>query len=139
MIVQKVVNHVDPVTHPLVGNTAGKVAVKTKLKVGSRVKWTIRFRQQPPGPVSILFLYLLHFRPASPTWAMKVPNDLGFADRSQHTSRYPFLCGHLVGLATVLRSDLDDELAGSDGVASRLCVLEHIRHRLLAICVFSGF
>ena len=41
MVLQEIMNEIDSMAHPLVGNTTGKILIEPKLEIGLRVKGPI--------------------------------------------------------------------------------------------------
>src|SRR5437879_11235873 len=125
--------------HPLVGDSAGKVFVEPELKIKLRIKRPRRFRQQPFAPVSVLLTNLFHLRTTAPPWSVIVPFDFDFADVAQSAAARNFLCGTLVWLATMLRSNLNDGFGLQHRITPGFRFAENISHRLLDISIFAGF
>src|SRR5262249_26163463 len=104
-IVEKIVNQVNPVAHPLIRDAAGKIFVEAELEVHSRIKRPGRFFEQPAKPVRILFPNFADFRTTAPAWAVIVPTHLYLADLPERDGLDKVGDGDLIGFAAVLRSD----------------------------------
>src|SRR3989442_4705651 len=66
--VQEVVAEVDAMTHPLVGDAAGKLLVETKFEIKLGIKRPVRFVHQPGPPIRILLA-------DQRAWLMNKPQD----------------------------------------------------------------
>src|SRR5262249_42195194 len=106
MVFQEVVNEVNTVAHPLIGDSAGEIPVEAKLEVEAGIERAIRLGEEPFLPVGIFLADLAHLGTATPTRAVIVPNDLHFADIAERSARNRLLGRDLVRLTAVLRANL---------------------------------
>ena len=86
VIVQQVVNHVDAVAHPLVGDAAGEIFVEAEFEIGRGSNGRYGLLSSHLLPIRILLRGSVHFRPAAPARTMIVPDDLDFADLAQRAA-----------------------------------------------------
>src|SRR5262245_25762967 len=130
-------NQVDPVAHPLVGDAAGKILVKTELEISLRVERPRRLFEQPATPVSVRLPNLFDLRASAPAWAVIIPNDLDLADLAERAGLDEIADGYLIRLAAVLRADLRDAIVFDYGVAGGFGVLEVIGHGFFAVAILA--
>src|SRR5215469_17182373 len=126
-------HQVDGMTHPLVGNSAGKFLVEPEFKIQLRIKWPRRFGEQPLTPIRVLLADLLHLRAPTPAWSMIVPHNFHFADVSESAAPSQLLRGPLIRLTAMLSSDLHDRPCLNHRITPSLGFRQHIAHRLLDV------
>src|SRR5436305_5614618 len=137
--VHKEVAQVDPMAHPLIGDTARKLFVQAKLEIKLRVEGPVGLGHQPGAPVRVLFTNHLYFGAPAPAWSMIIPLNLVLTNISKDTRANQVARGKLIRFAAVLRANLRDEIPGNNGIASPLDFLENISHGLFAIGILARF
>src|SRR5213082_1401553 len=83
--VHKEVAQVDPMAHPLIGDTARKLFVQAKLEIKLRVEGPVGLGHQPGAPVRVLFTNHLYFGAPAPAWSMIIPLNLVLTNISKDT------------------------------------------------------
>ena len=126
-------------THPLIGDPAGKFFVEAKLAINLRIEWPIGFVQKKFAPVGILFADLFAYRPSAPARTVVVPDNLNLADVAEHTCLHQVVRCPRMWFAAVLCSDLDDAIIFLDRIPRSFCFFKHIAHRLFDVGVLPGF
>ena len=125
-------------THPLVGDAAGKILVKTKFEVQLRIKRPGRLAHQPGLPVGILLADHLHFGTPAPAWSVIVPLNLIFASFTENFGANQVAHGNLIAFAAMLRANLNNEILQQHRIAGCFDLFENVAHRLFAVGIFSG-
>src|SRR5882724_11372292 len=118
--IHEVVAQIDPMTHPLIGDAAGEILVQAILKIQLWIKRPIGLVHQPSAPIGIWLTQLLNLGAAAPSRPVVIPNDFVLCDFAESAGTNELPCGNLVRLTAMLRSYLNDLLAGEHRVASGL-------------------
>src|SRR5207244_9569049 len=108
-IVHKKVHQVNAVTHPLIGDAAGKLAIQTKFKINTRIKWAVRFVHEPFGPVGIRFSNLAYLLASAPAGTVIVPHNFDLAYVAKSATLYGVPRCFRMWLTSMLRSHLYDD------------------------------
>ena len=137
-VIQKVVDQVDTVAHPLIGDAAGEIFVEAEFEIHPGIEGPIRLGEQPAAPIRILLPNLLDLRPATPAWPVIVPHNLDLADLAERPGLDQVSRGDLVGLTAVLGPYLDNQVPLQHRVPGSLGFVQVIGHRLLAIAILAG-
>src|SRR5437763_10007187 len=85
--VHKEVAQVDPMAHPLIGDTARKLFVQAKLEIKLRVEGPVGLGHQPGAPVRVLFTNHLYFGAPAPAWSMIIPLNLVLTNIDRKSTR----------------------------------------------------
>src|SRR5580704_5484002 len=136
-LVHEVVAEVDAMTHPLVRDAAGELLVETKFEVKLPIERSVRLVHQPSTPVRIRFADHLHFGSPAPAGTVIVPLNLIFADFAENTGADQVAHRNLIRFATMLSTNLNDEILSMNGIARRLHLFEHVAHGLFAIGILA--
>src|SRR5215475_10614411 len=130
-------NQVDPVAHPLVGDAAGKILVKTELEISLRIERPWPLFEQPATPVSVRLPNLFDLRASAPAWAVIIPNNLDLADLADGAGLDEIADRYLIRLAAMLSADLRDTIVFDYGVAGGFGILKIIGHGFFAVAILA--
>ena len=116
-IVHEIVHQINAVTHPLIRDATGELAIESKFKIHTGIEGTLRLVHEPFGPVCILFPNLRYFLAPAPSGTVIVPHNFDLAYVSKRATLHRVACRFRMGLASMLRSHLYDDLALQNGFA----------------------